>query len=173
MDNNQDKYTNYTYTGDTPLQNSYYAPPQGNNNYGTYEPPADNYPDSNYNRYQNGYSDSGYGLYQNGNNPYAHQAEFKQAYRSNIDGFCIAAMSCGIMSIPMAFCYGFGIVFSIIAFIMRGTYRKRHDRHDNGMSKAGLITGIIGCVVSVLYLAFLVFFFVVAILEVVLESSVI
>lgn len=180
MDNNQDKYTNYRYNGEGDTGNDYYSEPKSNynpaysqpqNNYNQpYTQPQNNYnqpyaqPQNNYyppNYNQNPYSGqpAGYGYQSNAN--YTQP----QKQHANVDGFCISSMACGIMSIPLGFCYGFGLILSIVALIMRGTYRKRHHQMDNGMSKAGLVTGIIGIVTSVLFWMLIVFIFMLAMME--------
>lgn len=176
MDNNQDKYTNYTYNGEGSANNSYYSQPQ--NSYGqpqsnysqAYNQPNNNYQQT-YNQPNNGYAQPNYS--QNpytgqqagyGYQPYANY-QTPQNQHAKVDGFCISSMACGIMSIPFGFCYGFGLVLSIVAFIMRANYRKRHNHMDNGMSKSGLITGIIGIVTSVLFYLILVFAVMAALIE--------
>lgn len=164
MDNNQDKYTNYKYNGEGSADNSYYSQPQNNYNQ-PYSQPQNNY-NQPYNQPQNNYNQNtyygqpaGYDYQPNGNYVQPHNQHAK------VDGFCISSMACGIMSIPLGFAYGFGLILSIIAFIMRGVYRNRHDRKDNGLSKAGLITGIIGVVTSVLFWIIIILIFVAAMAE--------
>jgi len=64
------------------------------------------------------------------------------------NGFAIASLILGILSVPLVVCYGCGIVFAIAAivtgFIARSQIKQSGGRQTgDGMALAGLILGII------------------------------
>jgi hypothetical protein len=72
------------------------------------------------------------------------------------NGLAITSLVLGIVSVPLAFCYGFGILFAIPALIL-GLIARRQIEESGGMQSgkglalAGMITG--GIVVGVAVLA--------------------
>lgn len=63
-------------------------------------------------------------------------------------GLAIACLACGVMSINMAFCYGFGWPFSIAGLILAG--KARAAGHTTKMVPAGRICSIVGLVLSII-----------------------
>ncbi|WP_199158096.1 CCC motif membrane protein [Pedobacter nototheniae] len=73
------------------------------------------------------------------------------------------ALVLGILSIPGCCCYGIGLVFGIIAWVLSNGDIKKYNLNPNGYSlssykntKAGKICAIIGVVLSALYIILLV-----------------
>jgi len=69
----------------------------------------------------------------------------------------VAALVLGILSIPAACFFGSGILFggvAIVLAILAGKKVKSGQAGQGGLAKAGLITGIIGLVLSILILVF-------------------
>ena len=69
------------------------------------------------------------------------------------------ALILGILSIPACCCYGLGLVFGIVAWVLAGKDIKLYNLNPSLYSlssfkntKAGKICGIIGLILSVLYL---------------------
>lgn len=79
------------------------------------------------------------------------------------NGFGIAALVLGILSIPAAFLAGVpGIVLGLLALVfgILGLRKVRAGRANNrGMAITGLITGILGLLMGIAVLAFTAFFF--------------
>lgn len=70
------------------------------------------------------------------------------------NGIGVAALVCGIVGIPLAFCW-IGVALSILAVIFGALGIKRFNHGhapSKGMAKAGLILGIIGIAIFVLFL---------------------
>ncbi|HET9600718.1 MAG TPA: DUF4190 domain-containing protein [Acidimicrobiales bacterium] len=68
-------------------------------------------------------------------------------------GLSIASMVLGICSIVLWWFFGLGIVLGILAVVF-GVKERR--RAPNGLATAGLVTGIIGLSLSVLFVVFVV-----------------
>lgn len=73
------------------------------------------------------------------------------------------ALVLGILSIPACCCYGLGLVFGIIAWILAGKDIKQYNLNPGAYSlsslkntKAGKVCGIIGVILSALYILALV-----------------
>lgn len=73
------------------------------------------------------------------------------------------ALVLGILSIPACCCYGFGLIFGIIAWVLAGKDIKQYNLNPGAYSlssfkntKAGKICGIIGVILSALYIIALV-----------------
>lgn len=74
--------------------------------------------------------------------------------KSNGNGFGIASLVLGIISIVLSFLYGLiGIVCGILGIIFAIKQRKRYP---DSISTAGLVTSIIGLVLSTIILLFLI-----------------
>ena len=87
-------------------------------------------------------------------------AGYDQGAPAKSNGLGIAALVLGILSIPAAFFVGIGIVFGLLAIIFGiiGLRRVKARRADNkGMAIAGLITGVIGALLSIVVIGLLVF----------------
>ncbi|KAF0106238.1 MAG: hypothetical protein FD146_2750 [Anaerolineaceae bacterium] len=87
-------------------------------------------------------------------------APLQQAGKTN--GLAIASLVLGIVSVPMSFCYGGGILFAIPAFIMGLVARRQIKESGNtqsgdGMALAGMITGGVGVLGSLAFIAILIF----------------
>jgi hypothetical protein len=79
-------------------------------------------------------------------------AGYDQGAPAKSNGLGIAALVLGILSIPAAFIF-VGLVFGILAIVFGiiGLRRVKARRADNkGMAIAGLVTGIIGLVLSII-----------------------
>ena len=180
MDNNQDKYTNYTYNGDDNTKqsstikldkNGYYNQTEQNaseqtNNY--------NNPYSTQNSYYN--SDTQSNPYATQNNPYASQsnpynAQPQAQSGQRLIGLSIASMGCGIASLVFFWGYGTGIFFAIAALILRANYRKKNNKTDNKFSKVGFITSLIGLILGVLILVIIIAIYGIAIMAALTESG--
>ncbi len=78
------------------------------------------------------------------------------------NGKSIASMVLGIVSIPTSFIPLIGLVLGILALIFykkaKRLIRENPSRYGgNGMAIAGLVTGIIGIILSLLYTAYWIF----------------
>lgn len=73
--------------------------------------------------------------------------------RRNIPALILSIVSlvCGILSVECSFIYGFGIFFAIPGLITRSIAVKKNNGVSGNMAKAGLITSIIGLVISILF----------------------
>jgi len=71
----------------------------------------------------------------------------------NGKGFSIASMVCGICSIVLCWCYGIpGLVLGIVAVALAIKSKSMNNDVLSGMAKAGLVCGVIGAVLSALYI---------------------
>ena len=89
-------------------------------------------------------------------NPYV-QPTMPVAPGGNVpgQGVSIASMVCGILSIVFCWCYGIvGIILGIVALVMYSGAKNQTGGNPNGMAKAGFICGIIGSILSVIYLIY-------------------
>jgi len=79
------------------------------------------------------------------------------------------ALILGILSIPACCCYGLGLIFGIIAWVLSAADIKKYNLNPSNYSissykntKAGKVCGIIGSILSLLYIiclvAMLIFF---------------
>jgi len=77
-------------------------------------------------------------------------------------GMAIASMIVGILSIPMTFMYCLGLPCAIVAIILGHIVRAKARRGEieagAGMAMAGLICGYVSILLSVIMIAFFVFF---------------
>ena len=172
MDNNQDKYTNYTYNGDNAStqsstikldKNGYANPVDQNNSANSYDNPY-----ASQNNYYNNNTQSN--PYATQNNPYNAQPQAQVGQR--LKGLAIASMGCGIASLVFFWAYGLtSVIFSIAAFVLRANYRKRNNMTDNKFSKAGFITALIGLILGVLIFIIVIAIYVLAIVATLAESG--
>lgn len=66
-------------------------------------------------------------------------------------GLAIAALVCGIGSIPFAFCCQLvGVPAGIAAIICGVLYKKNGGVEAQGMAKAGIICGVVGIVLNII-----------------------
>lgn len=72
--------------------------------------------------------------------------------------FATASMICGILSIPLCFCYGvIGILCGIAALILFFIYKNRTPGKISSRALAGIICGCIGLVLSIIWLCWTIF----------------
>lgn len=74
------------------------------------------------------------------------------------DGLAIAALVCGIASLPLAiFCNILGLPLGIAALVMgliaKGRLGRSPETAGGGLAVAGIVLGIVGVVLSLLFLA--------------------
>ena len=62
-------------------------------------------------------------------------------------GKSIACMACGIASIVLCECYGFGLIPAIVSLVLGSQCKK--EGVQNTFTKVGKITGIIGLILSI------------------------
>ena len=74
---------------------------------------------------------------------------------NNSNGFGIASLILGICSIAICCCYGVGAIPAIIGLILGILQNKKNA---NGIATAGIILGIIGILLNVVYLIYMVVF---------------
>ncbi len=142
---NQANYGNNAYANNNTFANNTYA----NNTYTSnpYNGNATGAPNDTY------YQDPN-AQYYNINNGY------NEPPKSN--GLAIASLVLGIISIPMACCYGAGLVFGIIALILGLVSKPKTGPGAGrlpGMAIGGIICGIIGALMSIamiVYLAYII-----------------
>ncbi|MCD7835346.1 MAG: hypothetical protein LUG83_01525 [Lachnospiraceae bacterium] len=121
--------------------------------------PADNSAVNNY--YQdNNDSQSAYQNY-TGNSetipPYQNTYQDNQ-FQENNNGLAVAGLVMGIISILFSCCYGAGIIFGVAGWICSAMANKKNP---TGLGKGGLITSIVGTVLSILIiLCFIVLVFI-------------
>ncbi len=158
MDNNQDKYTNYTYNGDNDSTQSSTIKLDKNGYYNQSEQNTSS-------DYSNPYATQN-DPYNNQTNPYAAQsnpynAQPQSQSRQRLIGLSIASMGCGIASLVFFWAYGLtSVFFSIAAFVLRANYRKRNNMTDNKFSKAGFITSLIGLILGAVILVIIIAFYI-------------
>lgn len=70
-------------------------------------------------------------------------------------GASVASLVCGILSIVFCWCYGIvGLILGIVALVMYNGAKNQTGGMPNGMAKAGFICGLIGSILSALYLIY-------------------
>ena len=101
--------------------------------------------------------DMNYQKYNNGGNSYNNDDH----NNGSADyGLATASMVCGILSIVLLCCSGlFSIVLGIIAIVLSAKFRKSNNRMSTPASLTGMICGIIGLSISVLSLAYAIYFY--------------
>jgi len=78
----------------------------------------------------------------------------------NGQGFAIASLVCGIVSIVLCWCYGIiGLACGIVAIVMRNKFRDLNGGYVNGMAKAGFICACVGTSLSALALVYYILIF--------------
>lgn len=75
---------------------------------------------------------------------------------NNSNGFGIASLILGICSIAICCCYGVGVVPAIIGLILGILQNKKNA---NGIATAGIVLGIIGILLNVVWLIYMVILF--------------
>lgn len=119
--NNDD---NNSYNNDNSFNN-------GNFNNGSYN--NGNYNNDNYNQnYNNNGFNNGYNNNYNGAN-----------------GYAIASLVLGILSIPLGCCYGLGLILAIISIVFAFVSRKQSGGKFTGMAIAGIICSVLGIICSI------------------------
>ena len=64
------------------------------------------------------------------------------------NGYAIASLVLGILSIPLGCCYGFGIILSILAIIFGIVSKKSSGGRLSGMAIGGIICAVLGIITS-------------------------
>lgn len=121
------------------------------NPYGQYSTGSNN---SGNNFYQDNTGAAGQSVYQNYTNNSDTISPYQEPYQSqpqkqDNNGLAIVGLVMGIISILFSCCYGGGIVFGIVGWICSAIANKQNK---TGIGKAGLITSIIGTILSILML---------------------
>ena len=186
MDNNnnqEDKYTNYSY-GQNTGNSSQTSAPQGPDGRYTYsqgpqndqgapvaaeQPSAESTPNAMPNPYAPiGSEPYNTGSGQNTDDRY-NQYQYQYANQPNpvqtpvSDGTSTGSMICGILSIVFS-CSGLiSLILGIIAIVQSSKYKKAHNGNPCGQSTAGLICGIIGIIVAVITIIYCVVIIAIAI----------
>ncbi|MEV0094250.1 DUF4190 domain-containing protein [Streptomyces sp. NPDC050738] len=131
-------------------------PPMGPNGPGQPQPPAYGYPSyPSAPQAPGGYPGSGYPGYPG----YAGQGGWNTMQQQPQNGYGIAAMVLGILSVVIFCAWGIGIILGVLALIFGILGRKRANRgeaNNGGMALAGIITGSIGIVISAVVLGFII-----------------
>lgn len=176
MDNNNQNTNPYSSSDPLSGQNQYGNTNPADNN--MYQNPADasannmaSNPAGNYNSapYNNAPAGNSYNYNEpmnnnanqafpnnSGNYNYSNADYYDQQQPPQSNGYAIAAMILGILSIPLGCCYGLGIIFSIIAIVMAFLAKKNNGGSFGGMALTGLICACIGILFGVLFWVFFV-----------------
>ena len=147
--NNQPPYNNQqSFNDQNNYQNNYYGENQYNNQQGFNNPQ----------NFNNQYNDQFNGQYNNGqfNNGQFNNGQMNNGYyddRKPSNGFAIASLILGILSILFSCCYGFGIFFSIPGIILAIVSRKSSNGKLSGMAIGGLVCSILGTLIAVFMIA--------------------
>ena len=80
---------------------------------------------------------------------YAQPAAQTTSFKTGM-GLAIASLACGVMSIILCYCYGFGIPFGIAGLILSG--KAVSAGHPSKMPLAGKITSIVGIIIGAILL---------------------
>lgn len=106
---------------------------------------------------QNNYYNDPYNTNSNGGTNYYHTPNqtypaVEQPKKKNIAFLVLSIVSlvCGVYSILFSILYGIGIIFAIPGIITRNIAIKKNNGISGSMAKAGLITSIIGLILSIL-----------------------
>lgn len=135
---NNDSNNSYNNNNNDNFNNSGY-----NNNYNN-----DGFNNNSYNNDSNNFHNN----YNNGfhNNSYNNN-DFNNNYNqapNGTNGYAVASLVLGIISIPFGCCYGLGLIFSIISIIFGVVSRKSNGGKLPGMSLAGIICSVLGIICS-------------------------
>lgn len=106
----------------------------GNFNNGSYNNGSYNNGNYNNNNYDQNYNNG----YYNGNNNY-----------NGANGYAIASLVLGILSIPLGCCYGLGLILAIISIVFAFVSRKQSGGKFTGMAIAGIICSVLGIICSI------------------------
>ena len=124
-----------------------------NNNNGQFTNGSTPQPPYQQNTYQYGQPGQNNGQYnggqynQNGmNNQYSNMG-YTPRPQQPTNGAAVASLVCGILSIPTFCLYGLGLVLGILAVVFAIVSKKGQD-NMSGMAIAGMITGIIGALIT-------------------------
>ena len=110
-----------------------------NNPYGQYDPNMQNNP---------------YGQYQYYQQPYPQNSYAAPTVGARNDGWAIASLVFGILSILTCCCFGIpGIVMGIVAIVLAFISRHENGSRMPSMAIAGMICGIIGILLSISFIA--------------------
>lgn len=136
--NNTDPSNNAgSYNNTDPYNNASY------NNTGSYN----NDPSGNMNQsYQNTSGSYNYSSADYYNQPAPQQ--------SSSNGYAVASLILGIISIPLGCCYGIGILSGIIAIVLAFVGKKNNDGSFGGMGITGIICSCFGILFGVLFWVF-------------------
>lgn len=93
----------------------------------------------------NSYNDDSNNFHSNNYNDFNHN--YNQA-PNGTNGYAVASLVLGIISIPFGCCYGLGLIFSIISIIFALVSRKSNGSKLPGMSLAGIICSALGIICS-------------------------
>jgi hypothetical protein len=133
------------------------------NPYGQYSAGSNsgNYDTNNY--YQDNTNNNNQSVYQNYTNNSETIPPYQEPYQSQPqkqenNGLAIVGLVMGIISILFTCCYGGGILFGIIGWVCSAMANKQNK---TGIGKAGLITSIIGTILSILMLILIIVVFVI------------
>ncbi len=88
--------------------------------------------------YNNGFNETYNNGYNNGNNNY-----------NGANGYAIASLVLGILSIPLGCCYGLGLILAIISIVFAFVSRKQSGGKFTGMAIAGIICSVLGIICSI------------------------
>lgn len=157
--NNSNDYPNNTYNNNN--MNDYNDSSNGsynendlgdsfNENFNNNNFNNNNFNNNNCNGYNNNNFNNGYN--NNFNNP-------NNNTPNPSNGFAIASLVLGIVSIPLACCYGFGIITAIIGIIMGIVSKKHNGRKMPGMAVAGIICSVLGIITSIFAIIYYVIIF--------------
>ena len=167
MDNNNQNTNPYGSSDPLSGQNSYGSANPADNN--MYQNPTD--PTANTTGTYNAGSYSNQGNIPQGNPYSAPENNVNQPYQNtsgsynysgseyynqpeppqSSNGFLIASMILGILSLVLGCCYGIGIVFGIISIILAFVGKKNNGGTFGGMGLAGIICSCIGILLGVLF----------------------
>lgn len=129
--------------------------------------PNNNYTENNSNDYNNGVYNNAE-LDDSFNNNFNNN--FNNDYNNNFNnpnnnlpnpnnGYAVASLVLGIVSIPLACCYGLGIITAIIGIVMAFLAKKNNNRIMPGMAIAGIICSVLGIVFSAFSIAYYIYLF--------------
>ncbi len=132
--------------------------------------PNHNYDNNEINNFNNSQDDTNLNSNFNRNLNNEFNNNFNNNYNSNFNhrnfnepnprnGYAIASLILGIISIPFACCYGLGIITAIIGIIMGIVSRKYNNNKLSGMALAGIICSIFGIVFSIFSIIYYIIIF--------------
>lgn len=135
---NDNSANNQGYNND-PYNNSYYNQNFNDPNYNNQNYNNQNYNNSNYNNqdFNNSYNNN-----QNFNN-------YNNAPKKS-NGYAIASLILGILSIPVSCCYGLGIVLAISGVILGVLSKRQNNGQIPGLGIAGIIISVLGVMTSII-----------------------